>query len=227
MLQTGQTGQTIARTRPLNRAFASTRAVLAQVQEGQLGAPTPCVSWNVRTLISHFIDTARWAASTVSATNEPATDETAPNEAATDEDEGTTDEPATDAAGGAASTAHYGTADLLASYDKAIGTALAAFGCAGVLEKTVSLPFGEFSGAALMGLAARDQFTHGWDLARAIGHHTDLDPELAGELLIQARTEITEAFRGPDGVALFGSAVDAPASASPADRLAAFLGRAL
>jgi len=108
-----------------------------------------------------------------------------------------------------------------------VETALAAFGSAGVLEKTVSLPFGEFSGADLMGLTARDQFTHGWDLARAIGHDTDLDPELAGELLIQARTEITEAFRGPDGVAFFGPAADAPASASPADRLAAFLGRTL
>jgi uncharacterized protein (TIGR03086 family) len=233
MLQTGQTGQTgpaLARTRSLDLAFASTRAILAQVQEGQLGAPTPCVSWDVRTLISHFIGTARWAASAVSATDEAATDEAATDEAATDEaatDEAATDEAATDEAGDAASTGDYGAADLLASYDEAIETALAAFGSAGVLEKTVSLPFGEFSGADLMGLTARDQFTHGWDLARAIGHDTDLDPELAGELLIQARTEITEAFRGPDGVAFFGPAADAPASASPADRLAAFLGRAL
>jgi uncharacterized protein (TIGR03086 family) len=223
--QTGQAGPAIARTRSLDLAFASTRAILAQVQEGQLGAPTPCVSWDVRTLISHFIGTARWAASAVSATDEAATDEAATDEAATDE--AATDEAATDEAGDAASTGDYGAADLLASYDEAIETALAAFGSAGVLEKTVSLPFGEFSGADLMGLTARDQFTHGWDLARAIGHDTDLDPELAGELLIQARTEITEAFRGPDGVAFFGPAADAPASASPADRLAAFLGRAL
>jgi uncharacterized protein (TIGR03086 family) len=228
--QTGQAGPAIARTRSLDLAFASTRAILAQVQEGQLGAPTPCVSWDVRTLISHFIGTARWAASAVSATDEAATDEAATSEAATSEaatSEAATDEAATDEAGDAASTGDYGAADLLASYDEAIETALAAFGSAGVLEKTVSLPFGEFSGADLMGLTARDQFTHGWDLARAIGHDTDLDPELAGELLIQARTEITEAFRGPDGVAFFGPAADAPASASPADRLAAFLGRAL
>jgi hypothetical protein len=33
-----------------------------------------------------------------------------------------------------------------------------------------------FPGAALLGLAATEQFTHGWDLARAIGQHTDLDP---------------------------------------------------
>jgi DNA-directed RNA polymerase specialized sigma24 family protein len=40
-----------------------------------------------------------------------------------------------------------------------------------------------------MSLAATDQFTHGWDLARALGHPTDLDPELAGELLTRARTD--------------------------------------
>jgi uncharacterized protein (TIGR03086 family) len=121
----------------------------------------------------------------------------------------------------------YVAGNFLASYDESIRGALAAFETAGALEKTVKLPFGEFSGAALMGLAATDQFTHGWDLARAIGHHTDLDPELAGELLIRARAEIPEANRGPDGVALFGPIVEAPAGACPADRLAAFLGRSM
>jgi hypothetical protein len=96
---------------------------------------------------------------------------------------------------------------------------------AGDLEETFRLDLGEFSGAALLGLAATEQFTHGWDLGRAIGQHTDLDPELATELLIQARLAVTDAYRGPDGMALFGPATRAPAGASPADQLAAFLGR--
>jgi hypothetical protein len=53
-------------------------------------------------------------------------------------------------------------------------------------RKTVRLPFGEFSGAALLSLAAMEQFTHGWDLARALGHHAGLDPGLAAGLLSQA-----------------------------------------
>jgi hypothetical protein len=65
---------------------------------------------------------------------------------------------------------------------------------------------------------------HGWDLARAIGQHTDLDPGLAAALLSQARLAITDVYRGPDGQALFGPAAAAPAGAGPADRLAAFLG---
>jgi len=51
---------------PLGRAFASTRAVLVQVQAGQLEAPTPCASWDVRALIEHFTGSARWAAAAIS-----------------------------------------------------------------------------------------------------------------------------------------------------------------
>jgi len=74
-------------------------------------------------------------------------------------------------------------------------------------------------------MAALDQFTHGWDLARAIGYPTDLDPDLAAQLLDQARMAITDAYRGPDGEAPFGPAAQAPAGAGPADQLAAYLGR--
>jgi uncharacterized protein (TIGR03086 family) len=178
----------------LNRAFVSTQAILAKVQPGDLDAPTPCASWDVRALINHFVGTARWWAVTV--TGE-----------------------------GGAPDADYAAGDFAAAYQESIGIATAAFETDGVLEKTVRLPFGDFPGAALLSLAATEQFTHGWDLARALGHHTDLDPELAAGLLSQARLAITDAFRGPDGEALFGSAQEAPAGAGPADQLAAFLGR--
>ena len=159
-------------TEQLDRASASTRAVLVTVGPGQLDAPTPCVSWDVRALINHFAGSARWAAATIS--------------------------------GGEAADEDYAAGDFLAGYDRNIAVALAAFGAPGALAKTVQLPFGEFSGAALMRLAAREQFAHGWDLARALGQHTDLDPLLAEELLAQARTEILDAYRGPDGTAFLG-----------------------
>ncbi|WP_426502498.1 TIGR03086 family metal-binding protein [Dactylosporangium sp. McL0621] len=116
--------------------------------------------------------------------------------------------------------------DLLAAYDHSSKLTLAAFGADGALERTVHLPFGELTGAALMALAANDQFTHGWDLARAVGHHTDLDPGLAEDLLAQARVTVPDAYRGPEGVGLFAPAAEPAPGASPADRLAAFLGRA-
>jgi uncharacterized protein (TIGR03086 family) len=126
---------------------------------------------------------------------------------------------------GAAAEVDYSAGDFVSAYEQSIAIATSAFETEGVLEKTFRLDLGEFTGAALLGLAATEQFTHGWDLARAIGHHTDLDPELAGELLAGARLAVSDAFRGPDGVALFGPATQAPAGARPADRLAAFLGR--
>jgi uncharacterized protein (TIGR03086 family) len=105
--------------------------------------------------------------------------------------------------------------------------AVAAFEADGALARTVRLPFGEFPGAVLLDLAATEQFTHGWDLARALGHPADLEPALASVLLSHARLAITDAYRGPDGQALFGPAVAAPEGAGPASQLAAFLGRSV
>jgi uncharacterized protein (TIGR03086 family) len=126
---------------------------------------------------------------------------------------------------GAADEVGYPAGDMVSAYEASIEIATAAFATEGVLEETFRLDLGEFRGAALLGLAATEQFTHGWDLARAIGQHTDLDPELATELLAGAKLAVNDAYRGPDGVALFGPARQAPAGASPADQLAAFLGR--
>jgi uncharacterized protein (TIGR03086 family) len=178
----------------LDQAFDSTLAVLANVEPGQLDAPTPCASWDVRALINHFVGTARWWAAMVSGGRE-----------ATDAD--------------------YASGDFVAAYQESIQIATAAFEAEGALDKTVALPFGEFPGIVLRGFAALDQFAHGWDLARAIGQHTDLDPGLAAALLGQSRLVITDALRGPDGQAPFGPVREAPAGSGSADQLAAFLGR--
>ena len=55
----------------LDRALSSTLAVLQKVQPGDLDAPTPSASWDVRVLINHFTGTARWWAGVVSGTSEP------------------------------------------------------------------------------------------------------------------------------------------------------------
>ena len=119
----------------------------------------------------------------------------------------------------------YAAGDFVAEYEQSIRIAVAAFSADGALDRTVRLPFGEFPGAVLLNLATMEQFTHGWDLARATGQPTDLDPGLAAGLLSQARLAIADAYRGPDGQALFGPAGAVPAGAGPADQLAAYLGR--
>jgi uncharacterized protein (TIGR03086 family) len=179
---------------PLNQALQSTLAVLAQVRPGDLAAPTPCASWDVRALVNHFTGTARWWAALVAGEE-------------------------------AAAEADYAAGDFVAAYEESMAIAVTAFAAEGALDKTIQLPFGEFPGVVLRDLAATEQFTHGWDLARAIGLTADLDPVLADRLLGRARLVITDAYRGPDGQAFFGLATEAPAGAGAAARLAAFLGR--
>ncbi|MFQ6397729.1 TIGR03086 family metal-binding protein [Nocardia sp. KC 131] len=115
--------------------------------------------------------------------------------------------------------------NFVEAYSRSIGMLVKAFGAEEVLDKQFALPIGDYSGADLLGLAAREQFIHGWDLARSIGHTSDLEPDLAADLLTRARVEISDELRGPDGLAFFGLVIDATDEACSADRLAAFLGR--
>lgn len=182
----------------LDAAFASTLGVLRRVGRGDLDKPTPCTLWDVRALVNHFVGTARWWAGMVCGDD---------GLAGTDED--------------------YAAGDYVAAYEESIRIARGAFGADGVSERTVKVPFGEFPGAAVQGFAATDQFTHGWDLARALGHDTDLAPGLAVALLDLAELTFSDPLRGDGPDAPFGPVRRAPDGSSAADRLAAFLGRAV
>lgn len=183
-------------TQNLERAFASTRSVLANVTPDQLSNATPCQSWQVRELINHFVGVSGWFAVTVNEGVAPPPPET-----------------------------DFTAGDMVATYDEGIAQAVDAFGRPGALDKMLTLPFGEIPGALYLGIATTDAFTHGWDLARATGQSTDLDPELAEELLVGARLFVQPAFRGADGERPFGLEQQPPPNATNADTLAAFLGR--
>ena len=183
-------------TEGLEQAQSVTRGVLARVRADQLDGPTPCRSWAVRDLVNHLVGANNWFAGTMAAG------------AAAPED-----------------TTDYASGDYLAAYDRACTAAVAAFGAPGADVKLVALPFGEMPGAMYLGLATNDVFAHGWDLARATGQPTDLDPALAAQLLAAMEMGLPDALRGPDGVAPFGPKQSAPDGAAAADKLAAFLGR--
>ncbi len=128
--------------------------------------------------------------------------------------------------GGETAEADYAAGDYLAAYDTAAQRAVEAFSADGAMQQMVQLPFGTFPGVAFMGLATTDTFTHTWDLARATGQDAGaLDPELAAQLLGQAKATIPDAFRGADGAAPFGPQAPVAEDAPAADQLAAFLGR--
>jgi uncharacterized protein (TIGR03086 family) len=179
---------------PYAQAVAATREVLANVAADQLGAPTPCASYNVGQLIDHLVGAQYFFLAGLEGTPPVGAD------------------------------AEYHSGDYLAAYDDITAKAIAAFSEPGVMEKMLTLPFGEMPGAAVMGLATNDTLTHGWDLAKATGQDTDLAPELAAAVLEQARATIPDEFRGPEG-APFGPEQPCADDAPAADRLAAFLGR--
>ena len=181
----------------LEQAFASTAAVVANVKPDQLDDPTPCASWKVRDLLNHVVGGTYFFAM-IAETGGPPDQGEAPD---------------------------FATGDFVSSFDQGAKRAVAAFRAEGAMDKQMTLPFGQLPGAVFVNIAATDTFAHGWDLARATGQATDLDPALASTLLENARSFLPDAMRGPDGQAPFGPRVDVPPSATPADQLAGFLGR--
>jgi uncharacterized protein (TIGR03086 family) len=181
-------------TEALEEAISSTRSVLTAVSRNQLGDDTPCAAWKVSDLINHIVGGLYFFEAGVKG-EPPAGGET-----------------------------DFSATDFVSAFDESAARCLAAFQVDGVMEKMLTLPFGQMPGSAFVGLAATDDFTHGWDLAKATGQNTDLVPELAEQLLIGAKQAISPAFRSPEGT-VFGPEQPAPAGASKADQLAAFLGR--
>ncbi len=181
----------------LAQAFASTAGVLSGVDDQKLDGPTPCASWRVRELVNHIVGGATYFAVTVETGEAPTT------------------------YGGQ----DFCAADFVTEFNRGAARAVKAFEADGAMDKTLKLPFAELPGGVFINIASIDTFTHGWDLARATGQSTDLDPGLATQLLAFAEGFLPDALRGPDGQAPFGPKVEAPAGACPADRLAAFMGR--
>jgi uncharacterized protein (TIGR03086 family) len=119
----------------------------------------------------------------------------------------------------------FAAGDFVGSHDETSKVVLAAFGSPGALEREIQFPFGERPAGFLMFFVATDQLAHAWDLARVSGDSTDISPDLAVELLEEARGMVTSEMRGADGESAFGPEQVAPKGASAADSLAAFLGR--
>ncbi len=181
-------------TSQLEDAIASTRQILAGVTADQLALSTPCASWDVSALINHMVGGQLFFEAGVLG-SPPAADDT-----------------------------DYAAGDYLAAFDDAAGRCVGAFQADGVMEKILNLPFGPMPGSAFLGLATSDTFTHGWDLAKATGQNTDLNPDLAAGILAASHRMIQPAFRSEEGH-VFGLEQPAPSGASNADQLAAFLGR--
>jgi uncharacterized protein (TIGR03086 family) len=175
------------------RAAVVANVTVAAVRGGQLDDPTPCTQWTVRELINHVLTGNLRFVAF-----------------------------ATGGVGPDRFVDHVGD-DHVASFRDSLRRVTEAFEAPGFLERRVPTPFGEGTGAVVVGLRFNELFVHSWDLAKATGQSTDLDPELARALLASF-WESSVFDRDQRG---FGTEQSAPAHTTAADRLAAFLGRAV
>jgi uncharacterized protein (TIGR03086 family) len=183
-------------TRQYEQAIDEFREVLAAVTPSQYGDSTPCASFNVAQLVDHTIATQCMIVDALQ------------------------DKPFN------MTGVEIAPREQAAVFDQSAADAVAELNRDGAMAKSVTLPFGTFTGDQLMGLGVLDTFQHAWDLAKATGQDTDIRPEMAEALMGPAVAHMAHAPRG-DEPAPYGPEQPVPEGASAADRLAAFLGRAV
>ena len=178
----------------LERALDQTAGLIAPIDASQAGLATPCAGWDLRALVSHLAG-QDLRNFLVSARGESADWQTPADEIGDD----------------------------WAAVFRDRAESLRAAWRAADLDRLVTGPGGE----APLRLRADQQITelavHDWDLAKATGQPTRLDPALAEHALRWSRQMLRPEFRGPDKA--FGLEVPVPEDAPVYDRLAGWFGR--
>ena len=112
--------------------------------------------------------------------------------------------------------------DYKGAFHRAADAANESFTIPGAMDRVVKLPFGEMPAGVALNIAIFDVTTHAWDLAKATGQSTDLDPEVAGIAYQVAQGMLSDDLRN---AGMFGQPVAVPDDAPVADRLAGLAGR--
>jgi uncharacterized protein (TIGR03086 family) len=180
----------------LSRALDQTGALIAQARPDQAGLPTPCRSFDVRTLVNHVVlDVRGFTASAGGGTFERLDDDVLGD-------------------------------DWAGAFRAAADGLLAAWRCPGAVDRTVRLPFGELPATWHVDQQVTDLAVHGWDIARATGQPTELDPAIGRLALDWGGQNLQPRFRGDEASgSSFGPEVPVAGDAPLYDRLAGFFGR--
>lgn len=113
------------------------------------------------------------------------------------------------------------TDDVLFAFGPTLADLFDAMRQPGALDRTIQAPFGEVPGEYFARFVVLDGLVHGWDLATA----TAQPYEPSVELVTAAQSFATDALAPLRDGTTFAEAVEAPPSATPMERLAAFTGR--
>jgi uncharacterized protein (TIGR03086 family) len=168
---------------------------LHMIGDEQWALPTPCSDWDVRALVRHLVDENLWTPPLM---------------------EGSTIAEVGDRFEG----------DILGddpkkAFDDAAAQAIAAVHAQGTMERTVHLSFGDFPGREYTMQLFADHLIHAWDLARALGVHEQLDPDLVAACA-EWFSPMEEAYRGAGAIGPRPLVVD---DADDQARLLAMFGR--
>ena len=189
--------QNIPDPRPVHaRALAQTESIVAAVGQDQLGLPTPCSEYDVRTLLSHMVG----GQNRIATVGEGGDGLAVPPFADGVPDDGWLD-----------------------AFRAAAARAASAWSDDAKLDALVEVPWGKIPGRFAIAGYVQEILTHGWDLARATGQPTERDPELALFALTGAKRILPPETRGDD--IPFGPVVPVPPETAPYAQLAAWLGR--
>lgn len=176
-------------------ALSATGTVIEGISEGQLDLPTPCDGWSVRELLDHVIGGNWWAAELAAGKNIA--------------DVG--DRLDGDQIG----------ADLQASYRASARAAEAAFKAPGAMDAPCAVSYGPVPGSIYCGHRTLDIVIHGWDLAKATGQDTTIDPQLVDAIAAIVAPQMDMIV----GSGMFGTTVVVANDADAQTRLLAQLGR--
>jgi uncharacterized protein (TIGR03086 family) len=113
--------------------------------------------------------------------------------------------------------------DLIEAHRATAAAAQQVFAAPNGMTTMFELAIGPVPGSVFVRMRTIDALAHAWDLAKATGQSTDLDPELASHLLAASRLQEIGTLRGPGK--FFGDPQPCDEGRPPADQLAAFYGR--
>ncbi|MEU0520469.1 TIGR03086 family metal-binding protein [Streptosporangium sp. NPDC006007] len=136
------------------RALDDFGALVHKIAPEQWHTPTPCVDWDVRSLVNHVVGENLWVPELLAGR--------------------------TTADVGDAFDGDLLGDDPLKAFDTSAVAAVQAAGENGALTRMVRLSFGDVPGGEYVTELFADALIHTWDLARAIGADERLDPELVG-----------------------------------------------
>ena len=180
-------------------AYENAAVIVSGIEADELGHPTPCPQYDVAGLIDHLAEAGHRAAALGRGQAPPAGDE----------------------------SPHVELSDAPGQLRRAAAEAAQAWGDNSSLSLRHTMPWGEqYTGATLVDMYLAELAGHAWDLARATGQLSKLDPSLALPALEGAQAMIKPQYRNMVGPgAPFGSEVSPAPGADDWERLAAFMGR--